>query len=468
MTKSVVRLSILLILVVLPLVTLAQISSADSVDSAGPQLQWSQTYLGLGGQAIQTSDGGYVIAGTNASVLFYPASERAPILIKTDPSGAVQWTKTFETGNAGVNSVIQTSDGGFAISGSNIIAPPVFNPTYSGWLIKLDNQGNLQWNKTFDSLQRCCVIQVRDNGYVVVGIKSNNVSSVDVVLLKTDVNGNVLWDKTQTFNGEAPHPFLMDIVETAGSNYAAAGTFSKEFWLIEVDSNGTSLWKKTYNPLQSDKNLSFQSISNTNDGGFILAGMGGGGASLQNNNIVTQEGNYAWLVKVNSKGDLEWSHNYASSITGFSSAIEAKNGGYVAVGSYDKQTLVVRTDASGDLLYRVCYGDKAENNSSYASAVILTSDGGFAVSGALNNYTPTSADGFKITPFVGNNVWLAKFAQESNVFQEDDSENTFPSVTVTIAVIVIVAVIIGLLLVYVKFRPKPTIESLSKEPSNLS
>src|SRR4030042_5507462 len=175
--------------------------------SEAPQQQWSKNYLGTGGYAIQTYDGGYAIAGMNASMLFYPASERAPILVKTDSSGGVQWRKTFEdVGVAGINSVVQTKDGGFALSGSNI-APPIMSPVYSGWLIKTDDQGNVQWRKTFGPLQSCHVIQASDSGYVLVGTISNNVSSVDAVFVKTDPYGNILWDKTQTFSGDSSHVF---------------------------------------------------------------------------------------------------------------------------------------------------------------------------------------------------------------------------------------------------------------------
>jgi hypothetical protein len=417
-----------------------------------PQMQWNKNYLGVGGLAIQTSDGGYALAATNASITFYPASERAPVIIRTDASGEVQWNKTFETGNAGVNSIIQTIDGGFAISGSNIAAP-AFQPVYSGWRIKLDSQGNVQWNKTFESLERCVVIQASDNGYVLIGIRTNSVTSTDVVFFKTDSEGNVLWDKTQTFTGESPHPFLMDLVESRDGNYVVAGSLGKEFWLMKTDVDGGLLWNKTYNPANSDKPHSFRSISNTKDGGFILVGMGGGEASLQGSVAGSNDGDFAWLIKVDSEGNTEWSHDYLSSIAGFSSAIQTSDGGYAAVGSRDMQALLVRTDASGSLLYSACYGDKAQNSSSFASVVLLTSDGGFAVSGGLNNYSPTSAEGFRVTPWVGDNVWLAKFAHESNGLQNNNSfDNSFLFIAAIIGVVLIVTV--SLLLGLIKFRRK--------------
>jgi hypothetical protein len=407
------------------LIAFLPVSSGPSLKavSEAPTMQWSNTYLGAGGHAIQTSDGGYAIASMNASITFYPAWERATILVKTDSSGGVQWRKTFEdVGVAGVNSVVQTNDGGYALSGSNI-APPIMSPVYSGWLIKTDDRGNVQWNKTFGPMQSCHVIQASDGGYVLVGIISNSVSSVDAVFLKTDAKGNVLWDKTQRFTGNSVHVFPMDVVETDDGGYAVAGVWKDDFWLMKTDSDGNLLWNKTYDPVNSDKPLNFQSVSKTMDGGYVLAGMQSGGATLQNGNLASQTGDFAWLVKVDSQGNVQWSHNYLSGVMGFSSAVQTSYGGYVAVGAYNRQAWLVRTDASGNLFYNVSYGDKAENESSYASTVVLTSDGGFAVSGALNNYSPTSAEGFNVTPQVGNNVWLAKFTVES-LSQESPSVET--------------------------------------------
>lgn len=89
--------ALLIVLMVFPL------SLVDAV-SLTPQLQWSKTYYGDTGRAIQTNDGGFIIAANNASILFYPAWQRAPMLIKTASSGAVQWNRTFESvGLAGIH-----------------------------------------------------------------------------------------------------------------------------------------------------------------------------------------------------------------------------------------------------------------------------------------------------------------------------------------------------------------------------
>lgn len=443
-----------LILISVLLITLflvVRIPTSEAV-SETPEQQWSRSYLGNGGRAIQTCDGGYAIVGMNASMLFYPASERAPILIKTDDSGAVQWRKTFqETGVAGVNSIVQTKDSGFALSGSSI-APPIISPVYSGWLIKTDAQGDIQWRKTFGPMESCYSIQTSDNGFVLVGTISNNVSSVDAVFVKIDSDGNILWDKTQTFNGDSPHVFPTDVVETDDGGYAVTGGWKGYFWLMKTDSDGNLLWNKTYDPVDTDKPLMFQSVSETEDGGYILAGMHSGGLTMQDGTLVTQEGYFAWLVKADSQGNLQWSQKYLSGFTGFSSAVQTSDGGYVAVGQHNRQALLVRTDASGNLLSRDSYGGSAENESSRASSVVLTSDGGFAVSGVLNAYSPTNAEGYQITPYVGNDVWLAKFAPESDALPDNTSPDSVLTYVPVVASVSAIAIVGASLFFYFKKR----------------
>lgn len=79
------------------------------------------------------------------------------------------------------------------LSGSNIV-PPATSPVYSGWIIKTDSQGNIEWNKTIDlPLERCYVIQTSDERYVLTGYTANNVTGY---LTKLDENGDVLWSKS--------------------------------------------------------------------------------------------------------------------------------------------------------------------------------------------------------------------------------------------------------------------------------
>lgn len=382
------------VIVALVTITVALLVTQGTA-SPSAQTEWSKTYYGDSGHAIQTSDGGYAIAGNNASIM-YPASERAPILIKTDASGALLWNKTFDaTGHVATASIVQTKDGGYALSGTNI-APPIMSPVYSGWLIKTNDKGTLQWNKTFGQpLQTCFVIQDSDGNYVLTGYATNSANGADAVLIKVNQNGNLLW--TKTFGGNSSRLFALSLVEANDGGYVVMGARDSDGWLAKTDANGNLQWSQTYHQ-GSYGTFPFNSIAKTKDGGYIVTG-----GNIQG----------GWLVKTDSSGTLEWTKILPVNAL-VKSVTQIADGGYVAVGGYARQAYLVRTDASGVLLYNASYGDVSANVSSSASSVVATNDGGFVVAGTLNYYSPTTPEGFTVAVPVGNNVWLAKFPLEPN------------------------------------------------------
>jgi hypothetical protein len=114
-------LSVKVIVVVLLIMVALSFARLVSASSSGENPQWSKTYYGSNGIAIQTSDGGYTIAGSNGSNLLFPASQLAPTLTKTDASGDVQWNKAFQANDlVSTDSLAQTKDGRYMLSGCNI------------------------------------------------------------------------------------------------------------------------------------------------------------------------------------------------------------------------------------------------------------------------------------------------------------------------------------------------------------
>ena len=259
-------------------------------DSNGNK-QWDKTFgssieSDRGSSVQQTSDGGYIITGTAYT---YPAGDSDIWLIKTDSNGNLQWDETF----GGINheegrSVQQTSDGGYIIIGTEN-----YLPYQSGdvWLIKTNSNGNLQWDKTFGDTSfdsGWSVQQTSDNGYIIIGVTGIfSTGDFDIWLIKTDSNGNLQWDKT--FGG-ASVDWGCSVQQTSDDGYIITG-FTDSYgagdaWLIKTDSNGNKQWDKTFGGTNQDWGWSVQE---TSDDGYILTGSTDSYGAGQND---------VWLIKL--------------------------------------------------------------------------------------------------------------------------------------------------------------------------
>jgi hypothetical protein len=415
----------------------ASVPSLKAV-TAEPQIEWQKTYNPLSGYSVaQTVDGGYAIAGQQAAwktVSYHGTSgwaNKTALLIKVDASGNVEWTKTYdkEVGGGGrAVSVVQTKDEGFAIIGL-------------GFLIKTDAEGNIKWNTTIAWPGGTLLsngIHTSDEGYLLVG--TNRV--VDGPngygwLVKTDENGNTLWNKTfgVLYSSSYSYVDARVVAEDSDGGYLVAGNWIHDAWFAKLNSDGDVLWNQTYDiQYTEDSWTEYQvlSIAKTVDGGFILAG---------------GNGHRGFLLKTTSEGVMEWNRHYVDG-SAFSSIVPAASGvGYFAVGGFGDPYDVwfVRLDSSGDLLwnstYNISRGDYRHQNA--ACSVVGTSDGGYAVTGALNS-----------------TVWLVKFAPEPPALPDNTSpppnpvSPQFPTTLIVAIVIIVVAVTVGLLFYFRKRKNK--------------
>ena len=358
MNKKHVALIFAVSLMFLTTTSLQPTTFATTNSVIAPSIEWAQEY-GTGNliQAmVQTNDGGYALAGVAMSIVIGGVG---PWLIKVDSSGNKQWEqfyfdKKMNTNLGGANSIVMTSDGGYALAGGS-------------YLYKTNSTGNLQWRQFYSGIEISSLANTGD-GYTLGGSKNGS-----YWLAKVDPAGQIIWN--QTYGGETDSR-SWSMIQTSDGGYAMAGTRNTNssaynIWLIKTDSLGNMLWNQSYGiPLSSA-----YSVIQAKDGGYVLAG-------TLNDSVL--------LIKTDVYGKMVWNQTYSSEVAW--SAIQTNDGGYTLTCSEQTSSgSLVKTDSDGNEQWSL-----ASNVTLYS--VVQTSDGGYA--------------------FVGGNgvgsCWLTKTSASSN------------------------------------------------------
>jgi len=354
-------------------------------DSNGDTI-WTKTYGGTGSEwcydVKQTVDGGYILNGTTSS---FGAGGGDIYLIRTGADGDTLWTRTYGGSNDEVGwSMQKTTDNGYIIIGQTPSYGAGFNDAY---LIKTDINGDTLWTKTYggvDPDRGFSCQQTFNGGYIFVGKTSSfGAGSNAVYLIRTNVNGNKLWEKTY---GGVNDDYGYSIKQTSDGGFIILGRTTSfavgagDLYLIRTDANGDTLWTKTYGEVGSEVPYSFQQ---TNDGGYIIAGETSSfGADWWD----------AYMLRVDSMGSLLWSKTYkfGNNIKNtFYDVKQTSDGGFIAVGEtgdlFTRDVYVVKTDADGN---SGC-GDSIVNTITGGTATIVGSPATMVGSGAIVGNTAT-------------------------------------------------------------------------------
>jgi hypothetical protein len=223
------------------------------------EVEWEKTFGEInidefGRSVLETSDGGFVVAGSSSPAFFISDV----YVVKTDADGNLVWAKTFKrTSYDGVRyescqgySLVGSHDGGFVIAGF----------TESGlkhaYLLKITWDGEAVWEKTFEGVDNEISYSVKatpDNGYIMAG---------DAYMIKTDDNGNLEWDKDIR---QLAYIYSIDVTSDGG--YIATGIYSIYGELVKVDINGDVSWEKM-------PDITPSSVIESADGGFVVTGIG--------------------------------------------------------------------------------------------------------------------------------------------------------------------------------------------------
>ena len=332
--------------------------------------------------AIQTSDQGYLMTGTDIGLGSYSID-----LIKTDTAGEVQWSKEYHSGSwllpysdqYSVSKIIQTSDGGYMLCGQR---------ESDFFLLKIDVNGNVSWAKNYNKADEdnlYSVKQTSDGGYIAVGstrLSSND--SLDAYILKVNSTGTFQWGATWKNNLVNSDDVLSDVTEEPGVGYIAVGYLSEVFnggndtthdvLVLKTDLNGNLIFGKALGE-DGDNDEAKGILKDGND--YYLTGY------TEKNAIGTD----AFFLKMDNSANVTFVKTYNYGLTDVGNKIyKLTNGNYAIFGSdaFNFNVFMLNLNSSGTFLSGFEYSDNASFPISIDGQ--QTADGGLMIGTMAGNY----------------------------------------------------------------------------------
>ena len=365
-----------------------------------------------GAMIRKTNDGGYIIVGSTTK-----PDENYPdaYILKTDRFGAPLWSKIYGgqyIDNA--SDVLVLNDGSFIVVGTSESYGTGTNDVY---VRKLNSNGDEIWFKSFTTTydEGCgAIINASDGGYILTGSTKNTADkSSNALVMKIDINGNLVWKKDFGGNGGEG---AGDILATNDGGYIFSGSTSDpstgilDIYLVKIDASGNKVWEKSFGGAESD---AAGAMTATSDGGYILGGYTASyGAGSKD----------AFMVKIDAAGNQLWYKTFGGVHSdGFGRVIQTSDGGYIGVGSINAyfsqqfifdDLLVVRTDSQGNLIWQKTFGGEKNDG---ASEILRSGNGGYVILGGTGSFAPKSK------------IYLIGINDDGNITRIEDDSNEMPS-----------------------------------------
>ncbi len=394
-----------------------------------PPKKFFSTYGGngydVGYDIKQTLDKGYIITGSTSS---FGKGNTDLYLLKLDSMGQ----KKFETSFGGLSNeigkgVIQLSDSSYVMVG---YTSSFGTGGYDIFLLNADKNGNLIWQKTLGGNDwdfAYDIQQTTDGGFIITGTTySFGYGNADGYIIKTDVQGNVIWSKV--YGGKKDDEFK-SVTLTSDGNYALTG-YTKSYndslgdaWVFKIDVNGDSLWSKYYGGNKED--FANQIIEN-NSGEFFIAGStASSGAGLLD----------AYGFKINSSGALSSTFIIDGSSSNneiYTSVAISKRNGINIVCFSEKETFpgfklqIKVIEFTFGLLY-INATDYGSNIDDETYKLIATKDKGYAIIGHTYGYNAKLTDVYIAkmdSNLVGGNYSIVSV---NEITKKDINLNIYPN-----------------------------------------
>ncbi len=367
------------------------------------KVSWIRNYGGEGsdtGQSvIRTSDGGYAVLGYTNSMTGDITDKSSPVndywLLKLADNGDIEWSRTYggSKDDRG-QTVIQTSDGGYAIVGYAMSSDGDGSNNegfHDNWILKLDSAGTIEWERSFGFAghdHSYDIVQTDDGGFFFVGFldvvasrgeggesKGNSLTRHGVGEFwgtKLDAQGNLQWRR---YFGGTNNDRAHAVALATDGGYVLSG-FSEsddadisltkgsyDFWVIRLDAAGELVWERTFGGSGID--ISYD-IANTDDGAFLISG----NTFSSDTDVLENNGESdIWIIKIDDEGRLMWQAGYggqkfdaAQSVNSFGegnfivSGNTRSSDGDISKNAGQNDMWVVLADANGQLLWQQTFG----------------------------------------------------------------------------------------------------------------
>jgi PKD repeat protein/predicted secreted protein len=391
-TKFFVFLGIILVFILL-LVPFASAKGPVVVE------RWNQTYGGpeddIGQYFYQITDQGFLIlAYTNS----YGSGGTDAWIIRTDASGNELSNRTYGgLKNDSFRVAKQMGNGDWLLSG---LTDSYGAGKLDAWLMRTDEPGNEKWNKTYGGTgnDQARGLTIPDNNSILLTGWTNSFGAgqMDAWLIRTYANGTLNWSKTI---GGPLDEKLRSISKTTDGGYILCGeTNSRGFgdsdgWLVKTDGNGNELWNRTFGGPGYDM---FYTMNRTNDDGYAITG---------STNSFGNGGNDTWLFRVDSNGNELWNRTFGGPFDDIGHRVkQGEDGGYIIAGWTDSSGTgnfdfwLLKTDTNGSMIWNAKSGGISDDKS---RDIIETSDGNYAIIG----YTTSHGAGKKDVWFIKLDVF---------------------------------------------------------------
>lgn len=326
--------------------------------SSDGELQWEKSLGGNGYDVAssikQTPDGGYIVTGTTTSNNHHVSGNHGAKdywVVKLAFDGAIEWQQCY--GGPGDDEPIEIeviANSGYAIVGYSSANGGDVNDHHGsldGWLVKINETGQIEWQKCLGGSNVDlvgCVKQTVDGGYIVSGQASSidgdlsaNYGYNDLWVIKLDSFGNIEWQRVY---GGSSEERGSKVIITSDNKYLLAGYSASsdgdvsgqyamgDFWMVKLAEEGTIIWQKPIGGNQADI---LYNASKTSDNGYLLSGF----SRSSDGDVTNFHGglNDYWVVKTNEDGALEWQISLGgSSHEQAKDAIETSDGGFIVIG----------------------------------------------------------------------------------------------------------------------------------------